>query len=149
MLVSIQRDRIGEIRTNWPVFNIEESDNLIQARIKLGTFINQWWWPRIFADDKLSTHYTALQDAFGLQAQLDSYRSEINDLSSLSAALDARKTTSNSSRLNLIVLIAAIFGVIPGWVAIFFNEYQVIASLVSASVFALAFGIWKFFKLLN
>ena len=40
-------------------------------------------------------------------------------------------------------------GVIPGWVAIFFNEYQVIASLVSASVFALAFGIWKFFKRLN
>jgi hypothetical protein len=146
MLVSIQRDRIGEIRTNWPVFNVKESDNLIQARIKLGTFINQWWWPRIFADDKLSTHYTALQDVFGLQAQLDSYRSEINDLSSLSAALDARKNTANSSRLNLIVLIAAIFGVIPGWVAIFFNEYQVIASLVSASVFALAFGIWKFIK---
>jgi hypothetical protein len=146
MLVSIQRDRIGEIRTNWPVFNIKESDNLIQARIKLGKFINQWWWPRIFADDKLSTHYAALQDAFGLQAQLDSYRSEINDLSSLSAALDVRKNTANSSRLNLIVLIAAIFGVIPGWVAIFFHEYQVIASLVSASVFAIAFGIWKFVK---
>jgi hypothetical protein len=146
MLVSIQRDRIGEIRTNWPVFNIKESDNLIQARIKLSTFINQWWWPRIFADDKLSTHYAALQDAFGLQAQLDSYRSEINDLSSLSAALDTRKNTSNSSRLNLIVLIAAIIGVIPGWVAIFFNDYQVIASLVSASIFAIAFGIWKFIK---
>ena len=147
MLVSIQRDRIGEIRTNWPVFNIEDSDNLIQARINLGTFMNHWWWPRIFADDKLSSHYAALQEAFGLQAQLDSYRSEINDLSSLSAALDARKNTANSSRLNLIVLTAAIIGVIPGWVAIFFNEYQVIASLISVSVFALAFGIWKFFKL--
>ena len=147
MLVSIQRDRIGEIRTNWPVFNIEDSDNLIQARIKLGTFMNHWWWPRIFADDKLSSHYAALQEAFGLQAQLDSYRSEINDLSSLSAALDARKNTANSSRLNLIVLTAAIIGIIPGWVAIFFNEYQVIASLISVSVFALAFGIWKFFKL--
>jgi hypothetical protein len=146
MLVSIQRDRIGEIRTNWPVFNIEDSDNLIQARIKLGTFINHWWWPRIFADDKLSSHYAALQEAFGLQAQLDSYRSEINDLSSLSAALDARKNTANSSRLNLIVLSAAIIGVIPGWVAIFFNEYQVIASVISVSVFALASGIWKFIK---
>ena len=146
MLVSIQRDRIGEIRTNWPVFNVGDSDSLIQARIKLGTFINHWWWPRIFADDKLSGHYAALQDTFGLQAQLDSYRSEINDLSSLSAVLDAKKNTANSSRLNLIVLTAAIIGVIPGWVAIFFNEYQVIASLVSASVFALALGIWKFIK---
>jgi hypothetical protein len=149
MLVSIQRDRIGEIRNNWPVFNIEESDNLVQARIKLGTFINQWWWPRIFADDKLSNHYAALQDAFGLQAQLDSYRSEINDLSSLSAVLDAKKNTANSSRLNLIVLIAAIIGIIPGWVAIFFSEHQIIASLISVTVLAIAFGIWKFVKRLN
>jgi hypothetical protein len=109
----------------------------------LGEFINHWWWARIFADDDLRAHYFALQDAFGLQSQVESYRTEINDLWNLSAALDSKKSYLNSSRLNTIVLVAAIIGVIPGWVSILFSQSQVVASLLSATVFIVAFATWK------
>jgi hypothetical protein len=121
LLVSIQKDQIGCIRSNWPSFSVENLEELTTARIKLGEFINHWWWARVFADDNLRAHYFALQDAFGLQSQVESYRTEINDLWNLSAALDSKKSYLNSSRLNTIVLVAAIIGVIPGWVSILFS----------------------------
>jgi hypothetical protein len=143
LLVSIQKDQIGCIRSNWPSFSVENLEELTTARIKLGEFINHWWWARVFADDNLRVHYSALQDAFGLQSQVESYRSEINDLWNLSAALDSKKSYLNSSRLNTIVLVAAIIGVIPGWVSILFSQSQIVASLLSATVFIVAFATWK------
>lgn len=146
LLVSIQKDQIGEIRSNWPSFNVENLEELTKARIKLGEFINHWWWARVFADDKMTIHYSALQDAFGLQSQLDAYRSEISDLWNLSAALDSKKSYENSSRLNIIVLSAAIIGIIPGWVAVFFDQNQKLAGLASLAIFAGAGAMWKLYN---
>lgn len=146
LLVSIQKDQIGGIRSNWPSFSVENLEDLTKARIKLGQFINHWWWARVFADDKMANHYSALQDAFGLQSQIDSYRSEISDLWNLSAALDSRKSFENSSRLNRIVLIAAIVGIIPGWVAIFFEQEQKVAGLISIVSLAGAGVVWKLYR---
>lgn len=143
LLFSIQKDQIGCIRSNWPSFCVGNLEDLTLARIKLGEFINHWWWPRVFADDNLRLHYSALQDSFGLQSQVESYRAEINDLWNLSAALDSKKSSKNSSRLNTIVLFAAVIGIIPGWVSILFNQGQMVASLLSDAFFITAFATAK------
>lgn len=119
LLVSIQRDQLQKLVVRWPSLDKGTLQQLIDARLLLGSYLNQWWWPQVMASEKSQRHYELLQQSFGLISQIDALRLEVTDLWDVMNAKNAEAQLKSTKLLNRIALGIAVFGLAPLWINVF------------------------------
>jgi hypothetical protein len=135
LLVSVQRDQLQKLVTHWPKVEKETLDQLIQARLALSSYSNQWWWPQIMLNGQTQGHYELLQNSFGLKPQLDGLRAEIDDSWDVMIARSSEERLKSARVLNKIALAVATLGLAPLWINIFESPlYGFLALAVSGLI---------------
>lgn len=144
LLVSIQRDQLKKLVGLWPKIAKETLDQLIDARLALSAYTNQWWWPQVMLNGQTQSHYEMLQNSFGLQVQVEGIRAEIDDSWDVMLARISDERLKNSKRLNQIALGVATLGLAPLWVNIFESpKYGLSALAISGVVLGVVMFLTK------
>jgi hypothetical protein len=144
LLVCIQRDQLKKLVGLWPKIAKETLDQLIDARLALSAYTNQWWWPQVMLNGQTQIHYEMLQNSFGLQVQVEGLRAEIDDSWDVMLARISEERLKNSKRLNQIALGVATLGLAPLWVNIFESpKYGLSALAISGVVFGVVMFLTK------
>ena len=134
LLVSVQRDQLRKLTGLWPKIAKETLDQLIDARLALSGYTNQWWWPQVMLNGQTQSHYEMLQNSFGLQVQVEGLRAEIDDSWDAMLARISEERLRNSKRLNQIALGVATLGLAPLWVNIFESPQYGLSALAISGV---------------
>ena len=144
LLVCVQRDQLKKLVGLWPKIAKETLDQLIDARLALSAYTNQWWWPQVMLNGQTQSHYEMLQKSFGLQVQVEGLRAEIDDSWDVMLARISEERLKNSKRLNQIALGVATLGLAPLWVNIFESpKYGLSALAISGVVFGVVMFLTK------
>lgn len=144
LLVSIQRDQLKKLVGLWPKIAKETLNQLVDARLALSAYTNQWWWPQVMLNGQTQSHYEMLQNSFGLQVQVEGLRAEIDDSWDVMLARISEERLKNSKRLNQIALGVATLGLAPLWVNIFESpKYGLSALAVSGLILAVVLFLTK------
>jgi hypothetical protein len=144
LLVCVQRDQLKKLVGLWPKIAKETLDQLIDARLALSAYTNQWWWPQVMLNGQTQSHYEMLQNSFGLQVQVEGLRAEIDDSWDVMLARISGERLKNSKRLTQIALGVATLGLAPLWVNIFESpKYGLSALAISGVVFGVIMFLTK------
>lgn len=140
-LVNIQKMEFEALEDYWISSPLHNADQVAAMRERLVQVRNNWWWPHISYDETVQSAYSQWVANCGFEVRLASFEKDISEWWSAYSVRRSAEEAEELARLNNLLKVIAIFGLVPAWLSLFATTFPWWGALIIA--FSFGIGLWK------
>lgn len=140
-LVNIQKFEFDALEDAWLKYRAPNSEEVTVLRDRLVLVRRNWWWPQISYDEAVQDSYTLWINSLGLEKKLNSFEKDLAEWWSAYTAKKLEIESEELARLNNLLKVIAIFGLVPAWLSLFATTFPWWIALILA--LSIGYSLWK------